>query len=170
MSSEAMRHEAMRWQFPIRVSAICILALASSPIAAQGSEIMPWNQEEVASLAKQLSKTVTELRRATINDPILADRRLPNDRAAKEFRDSMKSLETACRQLSTKLENGEDRDKTTGVAKKTGMLIRKTQRAGRRVMVSESQWAAVDPAIELINQISPYYSEKSPLLPPSQQR
>lgn len=33
-------------------------------------------------------------------------------------------------------------------------------------MTSESQWAAIDPAVDLINRLSPYDSEKSPLLPP----
>ena len=50
------------------------------------------------------------------------------------------------------------------------MLIRRTQTTGRKVMIKQTQWAAVDPAVDLINRLSPYYSEKSPLLPAALQR
>ena len=154
-----------RWN---RVLATCAAAFVVISIPAQGSaELKAWDQEEVALVAKQLSEAVTSLRRATINDPRL---RQSSTRASKELLDTMKLLETACRQLARKLEAGEDRAQTTGVGKKIGMLIRKAQTAARKVMLSESQWVAIDPAVDLINRLSPYYSDESPLLPPSQQR
>ena len=134
------------------------------------AELKAWNQEEVTGLAKQLSESVTKLRLATINDPLMSSADMPNNRSARELRDSLRLLEQTCRQFARKLEKGEDLAKTTGVAKKLGMLIRQTQRAGRRVMTNAEQWAAVDPTVDLINRLSPYYTEKSPLLPPALQR
>ena len=159
----------MRWKRWSRVSASFAAALML--IAASGqsrAELKEWNQEEVTLLAKQLSESVTELRLAVINDPLLNTAR--NSRTSIELRDSVRLLEQACRQLTRKLEDGKDRDQTTGVARKLGSLIRRTQRAGRATMTTESQWAAIDPAVDLINRLSPYYSEKSPLLPQVLQR
>ncbi len=154
-----------RWN---RVLATCAAIFVVISIPAQGSaELKAWDQEEVALLAKQLSEAVTSLRLATINDPRL---RQSARRADKDLLDTMKSLETACRQLARKLEAGEDRAKTIGVGKKIGMLVRRAQTAARKVMLNESQWVAIDPAVDLINRLSPYYSDESPLLPPSQQR
>ena len=160
----------MRWNRRIQVSAMCVAALSLSSTSGQSAELKAWDQEAVASLAKQLSETVTQLRQTAINDPNLLNRNAPNSRSAQKLRDSLRLLEKSCRQFAGKLEAGGDRTKTTGIAKKTGTLIRRTQLAGRRVMISDSMWAAIDPTIELINSISPYYSEESPLLPPSQQR
>ncbi len=154
-----------RWN---RVLATCAAAFVVISIPAQGSaELKAWDQEEVALLAKQLSEAVTSLRQASINDPRLRQSRR---RADKDLLDTMRLLEQACRQLAGKLEAGEDRAQTTGVGKKIGMLIRRAQMEARKVMISESQWIAIDPAVDLINRISPYYSDESPLLPPSQQR
>jgi hypothetical protein len=95
---------------------------------------------------------------------------LPGERTAMELRDTLRSLEGSCRQLASRLEAGEDREKTLGVARRIGMLIRDAQTTGRRLMTSDSQWAAIDPLVDIINRISPYYGTKSPLLPAVQQR
>ena len=155
-----------RWSRVSASFAAVFLLIFSS--AQSSAEIKEWNQEEVTLLAKQLSESVTTLRLATINDPLLSTAR--NSRTAIELRDSLRLLEQACRQFVRKLEDGKDRDKTIGVARKLGSLITRTQRAGRATMTSENQWAGIDPAVDAINRLSPYYSEKSPLLPPAQQR
>ena len=163
----------MSWKRWIRISARISASFAAALVLISTSgpssaEIKDWNQEEVTLLAKQLSESVTSLRLATINDPMVSTAR--DSRTGIELRDSLRLLEQACRQFARKLESGEDRAQTTGVAKKLGALIRRTQRAGRGMMQTESQWAAIDPAIDFINRLSPYYSEKSALLPPAQQR
>ncbi len=158
----------MKWNRWAPIAAMCATALFVISIPAQSSaELEAWDQEEVTQLAQQLSEAVTTLRLATIHDPLLGQ---AVGTRGKNLRDIMKAMETACRQLARKLAAGEDRSKTTGVGKKIGMLIREAQLAGRKVMVNESQWAAIDPVVDLINRLSPYYSDKSPLLPPSQQR
>ena len=161
----------MRWTRWTRISAMCAAAVVMAAIPTQsGAELKAWDQEEVALLSKQLNEAVSSLRRATSNDPTLRDGAPLNRRSAQDFRDSLKALESACRQLARKLEQGADRAETVSVAKRIGMLIRRTQTTGRKVMIKQSQWAAVDPAIDLINRLSPYYSEKSPLLPQVLQR
>ena len=144
-------------------------ALVAFATASQASELKPWNQAEVTQLAKQLSEAVTSLRAASINDPQLS-RNAPQDRRAKAMLDGLRNLERSCRQLARKLEQGEDREKTLGVARKTGSLIRDVQVASRGFMTSESQWAAIDPAVDIINRLSPYYSTKQTLIPEGTQR
>ena len=157
-----------RW---IRILAMCAVALAGGTVLAQSTaELKAWDQAEVTLLAGQLDKAVTSLRRATINDPTLRDGLLVNRRSTQELRDALKALETACRQLARKLEAGEDRSGTISVARRIGMLLRDTQTVGRRVMVNKSQWEAIDPAVDLINRLSRYYSNESPLLPRTIQR
>ena len=158
----------MRWNRWSRISVACAAALVVVSAPAQSSaELKAWDQEEVALLAQQLSEAVTSLRLATIKDPMLS--RSAGTRG-RNLLDTMKSLETACRQLARKLEAGEDRSQTTGVGKKIGLLIREAQTTARKVMLNKAQWVAIDPAVDLINRLSSYYSDKSPLLPPSQQR
>ena len=158
----------MKWNQWAPIAAMCATTLFVISIPAQSSaELEAWDQEEVAQLAQQLREAVTTLRLATIHDPLLG--RAVGTRG-RNLRDTMKALEAACRQLAQKLKAGEDRSQTTGIGKRIGLLIREAQMAGRKVMINESQWAAIDPAVDLINRLSPYYSDKSPLLPPSQQR
>jgi hypothetical protein len=144
-------------------------ALVAFAVASQASELKPWNQAEVTKLAKQLSEAVTSLRAASINDPAL-NRNGPQDRRAKAMLDGLRNLERSCRQLARKLEQGEDREKTLGVARKTGSLIRDVQVASRGFMTSESQWAAIDPAVDIINRLSPYYTTKQTLISEGTQR
>ena len=159
----------------LRGSAACTAALALvtlglSSHAAEPAELKPWDQKEVTLLAEQLSEAVTSLRAASINDPMLSSRGAAMDRRAKGVLDGLRALERSCRQLVRKLEAGENREQTLGVARKTGSLIRDVQVASRGFMTSESQWAAIDPAVDAINRISPYYSTKQTLLPENTQR
>ena len=100
----------MRWTRWTRISAMCAAAVVMAAIPTQsGAELKTWDQEEVALLSKQLNEAVSSLRRATDNDPTLRDGAPLNRRSAQDFRDSLKALESACRQLARKLEQGEDR-------------------------------------------------------------
>jgi hypothetical protein len=128
-------------------------------------KLKPWNQEEVSLLSKQLSEAITSLRTASMNDPSLRDRSMPNARNANELLETLRMLERSCRQLARKLEEGEDREQSLPQARKIGSQVREAQRLARTVMTSQDQWVAIDPAVDLIERLSPYYSEKSPLLP-----
>jgi hypothetical protein len=135
-----------------------------------GAEILTWDQAKVTDLAKQLSSAISDVRSAALNDPSLRDRDAANSRVAQQYRDILRRLEAACRQLARKLEAGESRDKTMGVARKIGTQLRDAQEFGRRSMTTEGQWKTIDPAVALINQLSPYYSDESPLMPPVMNR
>ena len=156
----------------LRGSAACAtaLALVTLGLSSHAAELKPWDQKEVTLLAKQLSAAVTSLRTASINDPMLSSPGPAMSRRAKRVIDGLRALERSCRQLVRKLEAGENREQTLGVARKTGSLIRDAQVASRGFMTSESQWAAIDPAVDVINRLSPYYSTKQTLLPESIQR
>jgi 3-methyladenine DNA glycosylase AlkD len=148
----------------IRTIALVAGAVVLAP-ALVAAETLTWDQAKVSELAKQLSVAITEVRTVALKEPALRDREAPNRRAADQYLSTLKRLETSCRQLARKLEAGEDREQTMGVARKIGTQLRDAQEFGRRSMTTEQQWLTVDPAVALINQLSPYYSDESPLLP-----
>lgn len=124
-----------------------------------------WNQEEVTSLAKDLSAAITQVRQTTNQEPYMRDRTGSNQLAKSLYRENMKDLETACRQLVRKLEAGDGYEETYGTARKIGTLLRDAQTNGRKLMGTESQWTAIDPAVDIIEKLAPYYSTTSPLMP-----
>jgi len=150
----------------IRLSAAVAAALLTVVVPAlAGAELKPWDQEEVTQLAKDLSEAVSNVRQITLKDPTMKGTGQMNERAAKEYLDNLKALETACGQILRKLEAGEDLEKTMGVARKIGMLLRDAQTNGRKLMISQPESEAIEVAIAALDKISPYYSEESPLMP-----
>jgi hypothetical protein len=150
----------------IRLSAAVAAALLTAVVPAlAGAELKPWDQEEVTRLAKDLSEAVSNVRQITLKDPTMKGAGQINRRAAEEYLDTLKALETACEQILRKLEAGEDLEKTMGVARKIGMLLRDAQTNGRKLMISQPESEAIEVAIAALDKISPYYSEESPLMP-----
>ena len=150
----------------IRLSAAVAAALLTVVVPAlAGAELKPWDQEEVTQLAKDLSEAVSNVRQITLKDPTMKGTGQMNERAAKEYLDNLKALETACAQILRKLEAGEDLEKTMGVARRIGMLLRDAQTNGRKLMISQPESEAIEIAIAALDKISPYYSEESPLMP-----
>jgi hypothetical protein len=150
----------------LAVAVFTALAVTAPMIYADDDDdLTPWDQAEVTHLVSQLSEAITSLRSASMNDPSLRDSGAPNRRSADEFLRTLRSLEKSCRQLHRKLEAGDGRDQTIQQARKIGTLLRDAQTSGRRLMTNRNQWAAIDPAVDLIERISPYYGRKTPLLP-----
>lgn len=150
----------------VRLFAALTAALVTAAVAAlAGAELKPWDQEEVTRLAKELSEAVGNVRQATLKDPSKRGGRQMNARAAEQYLDNLKALETACEQMVRKLEAGEDLEKTTGVARRIGMLLRDAQTNGRKLMITQPESEAIEVAIAALEKISPYYSDESPLMP-----
>jgi hypothetical protein len=85
--------------------------------------------------------------------------------AAERFLRTMRQLETVTRQLAKKLEAGEDREKTLGTGRRIGTMLRDVQEDGRQLMITQTLREKIDPVVDVINRLSPYYSDKSPLMP-----
>jgi hypothetical protein len=150
----------------IRLFAAVAAALVTAVVPAlAGAELKPWDQEEVTRLAKDLSEAVSNVRQITRKDPSKEGGRQMNARAAEEYLETLKALETACERIVRKLEAGEDLEKTTGVARRIGMLLRDAQTYGRKLLITQPESEAIEVAIAALDKISPYYSEKSPLMP-----
>ena len=160
-NGELVRRPLMR----MAVVAVTALVVTAPTGHAADDEATAWDQEEVTHLVSQLSEAITSLRTASMNDPSLRDGS-PNQRSAAEYLQAMRQLERSCRQLHRKLEAGEGHDETIQQARKIGSLLREAQTVGRRLPTNRNQWAAIDPIVDLVERISPYYGRDSPLLPP----
>lgn len=138
---------------------------AKTPVASGADQRIPWNQEHVTELAQALNSSVRELRRAALNEPALRDaRRGQAQGPATRYLDALRDLERATGQLARQLEAGQGFEDTLGTARRVGTLLRDVQVQARRLMLTESQWQVIDPALDIIQKLSPYYSSQSPLL------
>ena len=138
-------------------------ALVSLP-AMVSAELTPWDQAKVAELGRELATTMSAARQTALKEPTLQNP-LSGRLAAERFLSTMRQLETSTRQLAKKLEAGEDREKTEGTGRRIGSLLRDAQEDGRQLMISQTLREKIEPVVDVINRLSPYYSEKSPLMP-----
>jgi len=152
----------MRSQF-MGFTILMALALVSLP-AMVGAELLPWDQAKVAELGRELATTMSAARQTALKEPTLQNA-VTGRLAAERFLRTMRSLETSTRQLARKLEAGEGREETEGTGRKIGTLLRDAQEDSRRLMISQTLREKIDPVVDVINRLSPYYSDKSPLMP-----
>jgi len=148
------------------VAALACLLSAGTAVA----ELKPWDQEQVSGLAAELSDAIKGVRRAALDEPTLRDRSNTSGRSTQQYLDTLRQLETSTRQLATRLGKGEDREQTLGVARRIGTLLRDAQETGRRLMLTKPSFDAIDRAVAAVHELSPFYTDRDPLLPTSTQR
>ena len=148
------------------ISASTILLVPGTAVA----DLQAWDQEAVSALASDLAEAIKAVRGAALNEPTLRDRNNTTGRSAQQYLDNLKQLETATRRLATRLGNGEDREQTLNVARRIGTLLRNAQENGRRLMLTQPSFDAIDKAVAVIRQLSPFYTDRDPLMPTSTQR
>ena len=142
---------------------VMALALVSLP-SRVGAELLPWDQAKVTELGRELATTMSAARQTALKEPTLKDP-MVGRHEAKRFLGTMRQLETATRQLAKQLEAGQGREETEGKGRQIGTLLRDAQEDGRGLMISQTLREKIDPVVDVINRMSPYYSEKSPLMP-----
>lgn len=146
--------------------AFCVALLAGFfTTSTANAELEPWNQEQVTELAGQLHAAIRDVRRAALNEPTLRSRASTSNRLAQQYLDTLRRLEQSSNQLARRLADGADREATTGVARNIGTQLRDAQQTGRRLPLTAPQFAAIDKAVAVIDQLSPFYSDTSPLMP-----
>jgi hypothetical protein len=165
----------------VRARAIAILVAIPAAVLMTGSpsfgaggdpDRIPWDQAKVTELAHQLSAAMTDIRQAALQDPQLRGARPGNvaQRAASQYLEQLRGLETSTRQLARRLDEGAGFDGTLNVARKIGTLLRDAQTSSRRLSITEPQLTKIEAAVAIIEQISPFYSSRSPLMPNPMQR
>lgn len=149
----------------ILLSVLVFGAIAASCASqAPDPDRIAWDQAKVTDLAQQLSAAMTNVRQASMKDPTIRNPSTTNRLAARQFLDTLRDLEASCRQLARRLEGGGGFEETLPVARRIGTLLRDAQDTSRRLMETEAQRAVIDPAVAIINRISPFYSSTSPLM------
>jgi hypothetical protein len=134
------------------------------------AELQAWNQEEASALASELADAIKAVRAAALKEPSLRGAGNTTGRASQQFLDTLKKLESATRKLATRLGDGENREQTLNMARRIGTLLRDAQESGRRLMLTKPSFDAIDAAVAVIHRLSPFYSERDPLMPASTQR
>ena len=147
----------MRRQW-IYVLAIGLVVLsAPSGAGAEEVEVKAWDQAEVSRLAHELTRQVTKVRNAFRSNPTAGNLANMNQRASKEFSDSLRQIERSSRQLAARVDDGEGREQTQPIARKIGTLLRDANEEARHVMSDAWTDEQVIPAQRLIDELAPYF-------------
>jgi hypothetical protein len=169
----------MRLRRTWSISSVLVVALlgllpgcASDPPPPEAADRIPWDQARVTEIAQQLAASVKDLRNSSLDNPLLrgASRGAQDQRAIRLYLENLRMLQQVTGQLARQLENGEGYEKTREIAQRIGLLVRDIQEDARRIMLSEPQKDIMGPTLELLDQLSPYYSSKEPLMPGRLQR
>lgn len=149
-------------------------ALALAPtgsLAQQGDapERKPWNAEEVLPLAKDLQKTINQLRLSWLKEPARHDPLQAKQRVARQMDDAMKGLQSSTKQLVKRIQSGGGYDETLNIARKIGRLLNDAEQYGRKLDIGAWTTEKVGPAMKAINALAPYYGSK-PLYDVEQQK
>ncbi len=117
----------------------------------------PWDQERMTELSQQLADAMLALRNSFRNNPVL---RTPDSRkrvAAAEMMDTLRNLDRHCRALATQVRRGGTEETTRGTVRRIGTLLRDANQIGRRIMTNAWTDERILPAMELVNEIAPFY-------------
>jgi hypothetical protein len=149
----------------LTITAAVLLFAPASAVA----DLQAWDQEKVSALAAELAEAIKAVRGAALNEPSLRGGGT-SGRASQQYLDNLKQLERSTAKLATRLGEGDDREQSLNVARRVGTLLRDTQESGRRLMLTQSSFDEIDRAVAVIHQLSPFYTDRDPLLPASTQR
>lgn len=136
----------------------------------EGSERKAWDQARMTDLSGKLSTATSELRRAFRKEPNFRNPGTPNQRAVHNMEQILRNLETATRQLRNSVAGGGDFEATRGTARRIGMLLNDADVESRRIMTSAFMAKKIKPAMELINEVAPYYGSEPLYDPETMQR
>ncbi|MCZ6783715.1 MAG: hypothetical protein O7G30_10455 [Proteobacteria bacterium] len=151
---------------------VCTLLLVAPPAlaehheaAADADDRKPWDQQEMTELTTELSQSVRAVRRAWRKDPAFRNPENPNRRASKRMDQILRDLDRSTGSLAATVNGGGGLEETQGTARRIGMLLNDADVEGRRLMTGVWMAERVQPAMELINRIAPYYGS-GPLYDP----
>ena len=123
---------------------------------AAAAELPPWNQEEVASLARELQKTVHELRRL--------ERNMPHDtiasgqsRAREQYRQLLRGLDIESRSLADQVAKGKSREETRNLYRRIEELSRDAAEEARRMFLPQRTIDEIQKAEDLTNRLRVAY-------------
>jgi hypothetical protein len=151
---------------PARIAAALLLVAGLAACAtdsgkeqaeAAAVDARPWDQAEMTRLTAELAQAVRDVRTAWRREPASSDPSSPHRRSAQQLDQSLRELDQRTGQLATRVAGGAGLDDTFNIARNIKVLLNDIDVAGRGIMTSEWMTERVRPAMDLINQIAPYY-------------
>lgn len=136
------------------------VAAAGDAAQATAEDVEPdlaWDPERMTQLTAELSKAVSAVRDSFRNDPLMNTPDSSKRRSALQMNDLLRNLDRQCRSLAAQVKSGKGRADTSGTARRIGTLLRDANELGRGLVTSEWTDQRIRPAMELVNQIAPYY-------------
>ena len=118
---------------------------------------LPWDAEKMTELTARLSKEMRAVRNAYRQSPNYNNDRMPNQRAANDMFDTLKTLDQSCASLAKRVEKGEDADQTRGLARSIGERLNDVDQYSRKLMMQAWTAEKARPAMQTLNEIAPYY-------------
>ena len=138
-------------------------------VAAPAAALEPWDQEEMTRLSAELASAMRGVRDAWRKDPVSRSRENPNRRAALRMDQILRDLDRQTGSLAATVANGGSYEETRGTARKIGTLLNDAEIEARSLRMGAWMGERVRPAVELLDQIAPYYGGE-PLLDPETRR
>jgi hypothetical protein len=123
-----------------------------------------WNVEEMQALTNQLVTEMSAARQAIRREPRLQEAQRAGAPQPMRFMANIRQLEVASKQLASRVRDGGGYEKSLGIARKLGVLLRDSEVLARSLSLSESSLKDLKAAHRTLNKIAPYYG-KAPLYP-----
>ena len=116
-----------------------------------------WDAERMTQLTADLAKQMRAVRDAFRQSPNFRNPAGPNRRAADAMAGILKSLDSSCSSLATRVSRGQGAEETRGLARRIGSLLNDADVEGRRLMNHAWTDERIGPAMKTINEIAPFY-------------
>jgi len=155
-------------QRAIRSTAAALCLVLALAVVAR-AELAPWDQARVTELAKQLASATSELSQTFRRQPppqLGSPQRLVFFRLDREIR----QLRRESSSLARSLERGADRDRAQPSYESMMETVRNARNNARRLFATADVQQRADAALEILNQLRPYFEPNAKPLEPAQRR
>ena len=142
---------------------LCLAFALGGALAAQGTELRTWDQEEVTAIAADLAQAAQELRNALAKEPVPTVGGRPGRRAFFTLQEEVQFLASASRRLHSRLGEGAGLDETYPIYRKLLVAARRGSRELWRMGLGEPVSGKLEVTADAIRRIRPFYEKEPPL-------
>jgi len=132
-------------------------ATAAADAAEDTTPQLEWDSERMTQLTADLATAMRDVRNSFRKNPVMQTPDSGKRRTADQMMEVLRGLDRHTASLATRVSRGQTAEETRPTARRIGTLLRDANQLGRRLMTSEWTDQRILPAMELINEIAPYY-------------